>query len=291
VPVSLGLYLWVTTFDPDAPTDPLQSEMAELDQLAARLAASPDDVNGWVLLGRSYLTLGDYGRARLAFEEAWSRSVEPDNLLKLAYAQSLIFTEEGASLGLAGDLVEDVLASTPGNDSALFLGGIVATERNQPALAVERWTALLATNPPPEIAALIRDQLVQLGASAPSVAAPIASGGPVIELDVSVADSLSLDAFGPGAMLFVIARSSDMPAPIAVERHPLSALPGRFALSDDDAMMPGRVLSNYEQVEVVARISAAGQPTAQSGDASSAEFAIDLAAPEPLELVIDRILP
>jgi len=303
VPIAVGLYFAVTTFDADAPTTAStqsstasQAEMAMLDQLAARLSSDPSDVNGWVLLGRSYIQLGDYGRARLALEQAWARTANPDDLLKMAYAQTLLFTEEGASLGLAGDLVEDVLRTSPRDEAALLWGGFVAAERNQPTVAAERWTALLATNPPPDIAEVLRTQLLLLTGSAGG--APVAATtpsaaettGPVVEIDVTVADAVALDQFGPNARLFVIGRSTDSPAPIAVEQHPLSALPGRFSLSDADSMIPGRSLSQYDSVNVVARISGSGQPTAQSGDVF-AEATIDPRSGETLNLVINQMVP
>jgi len=290
IPVSVGLYFVVSTFDPDAPPSAAQQQMALLDQLAARLSADPSDVNGWVLLGRSYIEIGDFGRARLALEEAWKRTANPDDILKIAYAQTLLFTEQGAALGLAGDLVEDVLESSPGDGNALLWGGFVAAERNQPAVAAERWTQLLATNPPSDIAELLRNQIAQLGAAAGVVPAATESSGPVVNVMVSLADSVSLDDFGPNAQLFVIASAPDSPAPVAVERHPLSALPGSFALSDADAMIPSRKLSLYDEVTIVARISRSGEPTAQSGDVFD-EVTVDPHTGGTLNLVIEQVVP
>lgn len=296
-PVAVVLYLAVTTFDPDIPSEPRHDDFALLDQLAARLASDPDDVNGWVLLGRSYMELGDYPRALAALEQAWNRTEAPDDNLKMVYAQTLLFTQEGAALGLAGELVEEVLQTAPTNEAALFWGGFVAAERNQPGLAVERWTDLLATNPPSDIVDLVRNQIGRLtgrpAAQAPEAAAVPA--GPVIELDVSVADSISLDRFGPNARVFILARGTESRAPLAIKQPPppLSALPGRFSLSNADAiagMAAGRSLSQFDQVIVVARISATGQAGEQPGDAY-AEVTIDPSAGETVSLVIDRVVP
>ena len=295
IPVSVGLYLFVTTFDSDLASAVAQNQVDLLDQLAARLTANPDDAEGWELLGRSYLQFGDYERAKLALAEAWARNDSPGDMLKLSYAQVLLFTEAGAAESLAGDLVEEVLRGAPNDQTALFLGGLVAAERDQPSLAASRFSALLATNPPPDIAEILVAQLQALGQSGSVAARPVpqpaaAADGPVIEVDVSVADSIELGRFGAGARLFVIARASDMPAPVAVESHPLSALPGRFALSNADAMLPGRLLSNYNEVTVIARISNSGEPTAQSGDVF-AETLVDPNAGSLLTLVIDQVVP
>jgi len=291
IPISLGLYLNVTTFDPEIADSPDPNGTALLDQLAARLASDPTDVDGWVLLGRSYFQLGDYGRARLALQEAWDRTAEPDDLLKLAYAQALLFTEEGAALTQAGDLVEEVLETSPQSEGALLWGGFVAVERNQPVIAADRWNALLASNPPPDITELVLNQLLLLAGGGDDTAPPTAAtAGPILEIDVSVTEAIALDRFGPNARLFIIARATDSPAPIAATQHPLASLPGRFSLSDADAMIPGRSLSQYDSVTVIARISGSGQPTEQPGDAY-AEASADPDSVEILSLVIDTIVP
>ncbi len=46
-------------------------EMGEVvTSLAARLADEPDDLNGWKMLGRSYMSLGDFASAADAFQKA-----------------------------------------------------------------------------------------------------------------------------------------------------------------------------------------------------------------------------
>ena len=54
--------------------------------------------------------------------------------------------------------------------------------------------------------------------------------------------------------------------PIAAVRRRVSELPTVVALSDSDAMIPGRLLSGFSEVEIVARVSMSGQPIAQTGD-------------------------
>ena len=171
VPVAVGLYFLVTNFDPDAATHGGRDDRAILEQLAQRLGENPENPEGWALLGRSYLQLRDYEAARKALAEAWSRTAVPDDNLRLDYAEALLLTEPASAQTMAGDLVEQVLANSPRNVTALWWGGFIAIERNETAIAIQRWTDLLATNPPPEIADLVREQLIRLGgASAPSAA-------------------------------------------------------------------------------------------------------------------------
>ena len=49
-------------------------------------------------------------------------------------------------------------------------------------------------------------------------------------------------------------------------RERASALPGQFTLSDANSMIPGRSLADFEELTLVARVSASGQPTEQPGD-------------------------
>lgn len=297
VPVSVGLYLSVTTFEPDADAHGGRQERAVIEQLAARLEQDPSDVEGWQLLGRSYMQLGDYASARSAFEQAFKRTARPDDALKVGYAESLLYTDPGSALAMAGDLIDQVLETSPDNQRALWWGGFIAAERNQPSLAVDRWTALLATNPPPEVADVIRTQLIALAGDSGQAPAAAAAGttstqaqAPLIEMDVSVGADIDLDDFGPNAILWIIARSPESPMPIAVRQVPLTALPGHFSLGEGDSLMPNRSLGQYDTVSIVARISASGQPTEQSGDAYAEGTAMP-GSGETLELVIDQRVP
>ena len=314
-PLAVGLYLHVSTWNAEdaATSAAVDQEFALAEQLAQRLSNEPDNVDGWALLGRTYLQLGEYASARQALEQAWDRSPNPDDALKLSYAESMLFSDESTVHGLAGDLVDQVVASSPGNQRALWWGGLIALEREQPRVAIERWTALLATNPPPEIVNLIREQLVMLGAAdaaasasaaaasgaapsaaAPSAAAPSAAAGAPdagvsIELVVDIAADLPLDNVGPGALFYIAARSPTGGPPLAVEQHPVSAVPGRFVLSESDSMLPGNSLAGHSVVSVVARISRGGGANEQPGDFYG-ELEVSLPAAAPLNLKIDRIV-
>jgi cytochrome c-type biogenesis protein CcmH len=285
VPVAVGLYLSVTTYE-------------SLD------AAS------WQHLGDQHRAQGDYGRARMAYEEAWKLTPIPDDNLKLGYAEMMIYTDPETAQGLAGDLVEGVLASRPNDPAALWLGGIVAVERDERSLATERLSALLATNPPDDIADIIRQQLMALSGNpagaGPAGTSPAAAGaasadaadarasataaeGPVINIELSVGEGVSLDRFGPNARLYLLARAPGVRQPIAVVQRLVSELPGHFSLSDANAMLGGS-LAQYDSVDVVARISASGTAIEQPGDVY-AEASVSPTSDEVVKLVLDQVVP
>lgn len=299
IPVAVLLYNYVTTYEPAGarlPEGITQDEVDMVEQLADRMQENPDDVRGWRMLGRSYMALGQYARARRAFIQAWDRSAVKDNELKLSMAEAMIFTDRSTLEGQAADLIEDVLKSEPKNQKALWYGGLVAMQRGRQDLAVSRWSTLLETNPPPELAAQLRQQIASLTGSAPGTASQAsASGadaaeGPTIELDVRLGDSVSLEGLGSQAALFIFARAGAGGPPVAVIRQPVDAVPGKFTLSDANTMLQGRSLGDYDELTLVARISTSGQPTEQSGD-YYAQTTYDVGEGGPVELVIDQVVP
>ena len=266
VPVAAALYFHVSNWNPEIAAR--ASEGSRLvEALAAQLAQTPDDVEGWKLLANSYMALGRYPEGRAAYEQAWQRTPMPDADLTIAYAEAQILTDRASLSGEAGRLVEAVVAVDPGNPKALWYGGLVALESGREADVRARWTALLALNPPQQVAEVVRAQLASLSGAAP--VAPqqgAAAAGPSFQIAVSLGAGRSVADLGPNAQLFIIARTPGGGPPLAVIRQPASAVPGQFTLSDANSMIPGRSLGAYEELTVVARLSASGQPLEQPGD-------------------------
>jgi cytochrome c-type biogenesis protein CcmH len=272
VPVAFALYVYVSTWDPDVQTRASEGQRL-VDELAARLERAPDDVAGWELLGRSYVALGDYEQSVRAYREAWSRTPQPDDDLKLSFAEAQILNDRASLGGDAGRLVEEVLVNEPANPKALWYGGHVALELGHEDEVKARWSRLLAMNPPDEIATILRQRLAALGgpssAAAPNAgtaAAAVAPSGPTVRLDVSLAAGRSIQQLPPSAALFILARAPGGGPPLAVIRQPPSAIPGQFTLSDANSMIPGRSLGDYDEITLVARLSKSGQPSEQPGD-------------------------
>jgi cytochrome c-type biogenesis protein CcmH len=272
LPATVLLYLQVSTWAPaEGGSAPPEVE-AMVESLAARLQQAPDNVEGWRLLGRSYMSLGRYADAELALREAWKRTAMPDSELKLALAEAQVLQDRAALSGEAGRLVEEVVTSEPQNMKALWYGGLVALETERFDVARARWGQLLALNPPPAVAQMLQQQLAQLGAAADLDGATLptdASGAgaqSALELQLQIGLEPSLAPPSPGAALFIFARAPGGGPPVAVLKAAASEVPGTFTLSDANTMLPGRSLSDFEELTLVARISSSGQPIAQPGD-------------------------
>lgn len=260
--------------------------------LAARLETNPDDLNGWIMLGRSYMTLGNYPAAVLAYERAVNieQSQNAQSLVNLG--EALLARDNSRIEGRMAALFESALALEPNNPAALFYGGIAAMNRGNTEQAAERWEILLSLNPPEEIRGILEQRIAEWrGVAPPAMNTPTtAQAGTVIvaEISVSAAAIASLPA---EASVFVVARDPAQPSPpIAVTRRVLSELPVTVRLSDADSMIPGRTLSAFSEVELIARVSVSGQPMAQSGD-WFASVTMQPSAGNTVTLLIDQQVP
>lgn len=287
---SAGLYHYLGS--PGVPSGagsaPDVSEMVTA--LAERLDDNPDDVNGWIMLGRSYQTLGQLDNAVAAFEKAIAleEGRNPQTLVALGLA--LMAQQNGQLTDRAVSLFENALALDPNNPNALFYAGGAAAQRGDTALAADRWEILAGLNTPPEIRELLQNKISEWRGVPPK---PVEQLSSVLTIAVSASDA-AMAAVSTDATVFIIARDPSQPSPpVAVARRRLSELPAVVELSDRDAMIPGRPLSGFSQVELVARVSVSGAPAAQPGDwfnsivIDRAETASDGSA---IDLVIDKIV-
>jgi cytochrome c-type biogenesis protein CcmH len=287
--VSAGVYSKIGTLDPEAADPGVPSVEEMVGSLAARLQENPDDLAGWKMLGRSYMQLQNFAGAAAAFERAVEMEASQNGQTLADLGEAVLMNDSRELLGRAGQLFENALAVTPGNQKALFYSGMAAAQRGDKLLAAERWEALLATSPPPNIAEIIRQRVAELRGESP-VPQPTpqpAAGGPV----VSVAISLGPDAQAanlPDSTVFVIARDPNQPAPpVAAVRLRLSELPTTVPIGDGDAMIPGRVPSGFQNLEIIARVSLTGEPIAQAGDWFANQVVMP-ATNNALELVINQ---
>jgi cytochrome c-type biogenesis protein CcmH len=239
--------------------------------LAERLKADPDDVDGWKMLGRSYTVMRRFEDAVTALERAVELEDSADGQTLADLGEAVFLNDNNELNGRAAQLFESSLALVPGNPKALFYSGLAAANRGDTALAADRWEALLATSPPPEIESTLRQRIAEWrGEAPPAQPAP----QPVVDRpdgDVSVTVAVTLGAaardIDPKTTVFVIARDPNQPAPpIAVARRLAEELPAEVTLTDANAMLPGRPLSAFSTLEIIVRASASGQPMAQPGD-------------------------
>lgn len=280
--------------------------------LESRLESNPDDIEGWQMLGRTYLIGGQPDRAVAAYERAMSAAGDEGASFALDLAEALVLTEEPASIERGRAIIDEALAADPGNPKALWYSGVLAINAGDNDTARERWNTLLEQNPPPEIRELVVKQLARVGVEVPAAAmgsAPAvgagagpamamggtvgAAGEPVgrtVRVSISIDPALR-DKIGAGVPLFVSARQPGIPGPpLAAVRLTADELPMEVVLSDANSMIEGRNLSSVEDVEVIARVAFGGTAITESGDLVGRAIQTKGAAPE-VGLLIDTVAP
>lgn len=311
------------------PGAPGREELPSMDVLVERLAArmeqNPEQLDGWLMLGRSYFAVNQPEKALQALEKAYDLAPENPEVI-LAYAQAVATNAGGKLAGRPAELIGKALEIEPGNVTGRWLYGLITYQSGDYARSVERWETILADlDPAGEEAGELRqfiadarrrggmetpDAPVTQAPEAPAGAAPIpapaaqataarqpvpapaeAASGPSITVNVALAEPLWPEA-DVNHTLFVYAKAvSGPPMPLAVQRLRVADLPATVTLDDSMAMMPAMRISAFPEVTVGARISASGQATPGSGDLEGEVSPVKPSATGPIEVIIDRVRP
>lgn len=286
-----------------------QDVEAMVARLAERMEKQPpgraEDLEGWVMLGRSYAVLQRYPEASRAFGRALQLAPDDPQLL-VDQADVLAMTQGQNLQGEPLKLIERALRLDPANPKALALAGTAAFERKDYAAAAGYWQKAQPLAPPgSEFAQGLERGIAEaraLGGLAPAAAAASAPAGQSavagaasaaaasIRGRVAVAPALAA-RIAPEDTVFVYARAASGPRmPLAIVKRPASALPFDFTLDDSQAMAQELRLSSYPEVIVGVRVSKSGNAMPSSGDLEGE------AGPLPnrrdgLALTIDRVRP
>lgn len=266
-----------------------------LENLIARLEKNPEDIEGWIMLGRTYAIMERYAEA----SNTYAKLVElvPDNPQILSdYADVLAMKNQGNLTGKPAELIYEALRIDPQYPKALALAGTIEFEQEKFEQAAAHWEKLLEVIP-------VDSQLAKSVKTSIAEAKLLSSGGKGITAEqqtkatdsqqeantlskketsdsptatetvllsvsgqVTISKELAPRA-SPNDTLFIYARAKTGPKmPLAILRLKASDLPATFTLTDDMAMTPTMKMSSFPEVVIEARISKSGQAVPASGD-------------------------
>jgi cytochrome c-type biogenesis protein CcmH len=295
-----ALYPLWSNFDWQAAAQPQPAPTPEVAAMVAKLDnhlrnEDPNDLAGWLMLGRSYLALQRLDDAVNAYEHAHKLGSNMEASLGLGEALSV--RAGGEVTPQASQLFEEALALAPNNPKALLYGGFAAASRGDRALARTRWQALKELHPPPQVEQMLDARIAELGPAPPSgtdaspagtSASPQGSASAQVTVNIRIAPALK-SRLKQEAPLFVFAREpGSQGPPLAAKRLTTADIGTQVQLSAADSMMPGRVLVSGRRVSIMARVSFSGRPTPAAGDLYG-ELAYEVGRDGALDLVIDRI--
>ena len=296
---SMGLYMWVgqpEALNPLALKTPDQVDPKDLvkmaQTLAEKLQAKPDNLQGWVMLGRTYRTLENFDAALNAYDSALKLSADDD--LKLERIEIIAMQRRGQFEGEPWNVIREILQRDPQHFGALLTAGSASFAEGKFADALKYWEQarkpLDANNPDLEglesAIAAVRERL----GMPPTKATPAAASGLNVTGQVNLSASLKSKA-SPNDVVFMYATPANGDRmPLAIFKTTVSQLPLNFTLDDSTAMTPDRKLSAAGEVMVKVRVSKSGNAMPQSGDLSGSLGPVKVGA-KGLKLEIKDQIP
>jgi cytochrome c-type biogenesis protein CcmH len=125
-----------------------RSEVMQLvARLLKRLEADPNNVDGWMLLGRTYLTIGKFEGALAAYRKAMEVGNQHPEIVT-DYAEALVLSGKGQVGPEAQGLFEDIAEADPYNPRAGYYLGLRLAQRGNLKAALQAWVDLRAVSPP-----------------------------------------------------------------------------------------------------------------------------------------------
>lgn len=240
-----------------------------VEKLGSQLRDAPNDLDAWVLLARSQLSLGDVSAAASAYDAAVSLAPRRADLLA-DYADVLALKQGKRFDGEPDAIIARALREDPRHLKALALAGTSALAKRNYVAAIEHWQRALGVVPPdsPQAGSLRTNIEQAESVRAASTPQKMATSGAsaTIRGVVELAPSL-LSEVSANDTVFVFARQiGGGRQPIAAARLKADRWPALFELNDSMALNQANRLSALKLVQLEAKVSKMGNATAVSGD-------------------------
>ncbi len=330
--LAVSLYLWLgntkgLTPQPAPEQMPIAEEAGHqnfssvLDSLIARLREQPNDLEGWIMLGRTYAIMQRFSEAKVAYEQVLALSPESPELL-VDYADIVAMTNGGSLQGKPMELVNKALSLDPKNPKALALAGTAAFEQKNFKQAAAYWEKLLVQIPPEsKLAQSVKESIAEAKSLATgkgstmagiqtqtpnsqntppaadkSVVAGAGAGTTAVAPGSTLSGTVTLSAAfagkaSPDDTLFIFARATEgPPMPRAISVKKVRDLPISFLLTDGMGARPDLKISNVPQLIISARITKSGKAMPESGDLQGFSQKVK-PGDKNINIVIDQQVP
>ena len=115
-------------------------------KLEQRLKENPGDLDSWMLLGRTYMTIDEIDSALAAFRQAMKVGNRRPDVVS-GYAEALVLAERGHVPPEARKLFSEILAADPLNAKARYYLGLELAQRGKMKEALQAWVDLRSLAP------------------------------------------------------------------------------------------------------------------------------------------------
>jgi len=155
--------------------DDLAKSVADLEK---RVAAKPDDVDGWSALGRAAADLRDYQKSAEAYRHARDLAPERGDVAA-SYGEVLVMGADGIVTPAAREVFATLAARDPGNGFARYYLALADAQAGKTDAAIASWQKLAAEMPAnAPIRAELERRIADAAKSAGIAAPPLAAAAP-----------------------------------------------------------------------------------------------------------------
>ena len=273
---------------------------AAIAQLEEKVKRDPNNLEGWKMLGRSYLVTKRFDDAVNAYSRANELSNGADPNVLISFGEAQVFAAGNKFNENSLSLFNKALQIQPNNERGLWYAGMAAYQLQNYKGAINYWEKLIAQVPDDQTD--VKSALVKyLNDAKQKAGIEITQNtekdlhsndsNSKIIVNVSLSDALHKKTVSSDT-LFIYARAMNGPKmPLALVKLTAGDLPTTVTLDDSVSMVSGMTLSSMEQVEVIARISKSGQAVMQTGDIFGSVQSVKTDQSETVDVVISELVP
>ena len=258
-------------------------------KLEQKLVNDGDNLNGWILLARSYFDKRKYKKSIYAYEKALGLSPDqPDLIADLADA--ITMNNNGVVTSKTTKLLIRALEIDPRHNKTLALLATFSMKENDTKKAIFYWSKLKESVAADSIDEKKIDQIIStLKVDSDLNSQSLSNFGQkkIIRGEVYISNDalnhFNENPISSNTVIYIIAKSdNNNPMPIAVSK--IELLPYQdlfsknkrinFEISDSNAMIKSRNLSQFEFIKLQAKLSYQGSIIPKTGDLFSDEILV-----------------
>jgi len=277
---------------------PEQQAMVQIKQIKQALSKDNDNSELWYSLGQASIAVGDFEQAISAFDQVIRIEGQQADLLG-AKAQAMYYKNNQKITPEIQQIIDKALALDPVDPSTNVLLGMDSFIHQDYPKAIHYWQSVVDSgkeniNAEALLGAIneARSRLAMTQSGQAQSPEDVAKG-PQLTLNISLTDDIKAQlAQGEDKVVFVYAIPADgRRMPLAAMKIMTSDLPITLTLSNAQAMSPQFNLASSDKVHIFAIISKQGSAGIKSGDYKAEVKNIATSTKEPIDLVINSIVP
>jgi len=275
--------------------DSQQQAIDNIKQLQMLTEKEPENSKAWYSLGQALVGVGGFDGALKAFDRVIKIDGEHADLYG-AKAQASYYQNKQKITPQVQQFIDKALTLDAKDPSTNILLGMDLFMNKQYQQAISRWQMVIEDNRPNvNINALkgaITEAKNRLALSGGVSNQTAATNGPQLSLTVSVSDDILAELEkGQDKIVFIYATATQgSRMPLAALKVKASDLPLDVVLNDASAMTPQAKLSDVEQVNLYAIISADGGVGIKPGDFKAELKNISVSETRSIALVVNSLV-